>query len=258
MPHFWRLQIREQGEARGTCVAHAAAACCEFLLYAAGRDPDPDLSPQFLQWAIKKNTADPKPDSDGTKLVFASEALKKIGICNENTLRYATVPQVPLFGPDPPQAAFIEARDRKFDTPIGRYVDKPTSGAANTLYEWLSEGPVAIAVNIFVSPEDVALTAPLTNWTDPSVEVTGAVLEKPDGWVESPGGGHCVCVVGFQPSLTEPSGGYFIFRNSWGGDWATSHHRFPEARIPFAGYGAISATYIENHCWELLQLQLPR
>src|SRR5262249_6111999 len=53
--------IRDQGT-RGTCVAFATAACSEFHNNLASMSGPPDLSEQFLYWAIKAKTKDPYPN----------------------------------------------------------------------------------------------------------------------------------------------------------------------------------------------------
>ena len=80
----------------------------------------------------------------------------------------------------------------------------------------------------------------------------GRVLNPPATSVVSDG--HSVCVVGFQPDDTEPNGGFFIFRNSWDVSWAYAAPSPGNGFSPERGYGDISATYIEDYMWELLQL----
>jgi hypothetical protein len=67
-------------------------------------------------------------------------------------------------------------------------------------------------------------------------------------------GGHAVCVVGFEPDPEEPMGGYFIARNSWGTLWASLAPSPGDSHSPAAGYGEISASYVDAYLWELLQL----
>ena len=45
--------------------------------------------------------------------------------------------------------------------------------------------------------------------------------------------GHCVILVGYQDDAATPGGGSFLFRNSWGSDWADSGY----ARMPYALLG---------------------
>jgi hypothetical protein len=62
----------------------------------------------------------------------------------------------------------------------------------------------------------------------------------------------------FQPDASEPGGGWFIFRNSVGLNWASGISPSVEPpHVPARGYGAISATYVEGHCWEYFSPILP-
>ena len=59
--------------------------------------------------------------------------------------------------------------------------------------------------------------------------------------------------LGFAPDPAEPMGGYFVLRNSWSGAWGAGNPS-PNSKGPEQGYGWISASYIENHLWEMCQL----
>ena len=80
----------------------------------------------------------------------------------------------------------------------------------------------------------------------------GQVLDPPATAVVD--GGHAVCVVGFVPDADETTGGYFIFRNSWG--TGAFGRRLPVrgSHAPERGYGQISATYVEKFLWEMCVL----
>ena len=68
--------------------------------------------------------------------------------------------------------------------------------------------------------------------------------------------GHVVCVTGFIPDPAEPLGGWFVFRNSWGLEFA-SHATLPDSGPTSGtrGYGLLSATHVNNYCWEYLVLK---
>ena len=90
--------------------------------------------------------------------------------------------------------------------------------------------------------------------------MSGIVDDPAAGWDplatgSAPGGstpGHAVAVVGFEPSSSEPTGGWFIFRNSMGLNFGRIRDGDAVPQVPADGFGAISATYVENYCWELL------
>lgn len=62
-------------------------------------------------------------------------------------------------------------------------------------------------------------------------------------------GGHAVVLVGYQdnspddPGEHRPGGGYFVFRNSWGQNWAPGNNHAP-------GYGFLPYSYAEQFCLE--------
>lgn len=90
-----------------------------------------------------------------------------------------------------------------------------------------------------------------TNWTTTVGWAYGRVLNPSTH--ASVIGGHCVCVTGFVPDQTEPNGGHFLIRNSWGTTWGAQAPS-PPYNSPEPGYGEISATYVESFYWELLKL----
>jgi hypothetical protein len=60
-------------------------------------------------------------------------------------------------------------------------------------------------------------------------------------------------VLAFQPDPQEPAGGWFIFRNSVGDDWAKNPNLLTQGpRVPARGWGALSATMVNEHAWEML------
>jgi hypothetical protein len=120
--------VRDQGQ-RGTCVAFGTTACVEFAQ--PGSNPAPgDLSEQFLYWAIKTGTTDPRPTLDGTSLQFARDALSQHGICDEQLWPYngavgSSVTQASLNDPSAP--ARTQALQNRFGA--AHYQQTPSAGA---------------------------------------------------------------------------------------------------------------------------------
>jgi hypothetical protein len=243
-------QVRDQGR-RGTCVAFASTALVERDASAAN---PPDLSEQFLYWAIKTNTADPRKDADGTLLEFARDALQSDGICTE-----ALWPYVGTFNPgnisrggngNPSAAAVTNAAGNRLTAATYRVFNGPGTAAKELLLLLqTNHRPVAITVPVFSDP--TIPDAP-NNWETASGRLYGRVLNPPP--TANVVGGHAVCVVGYAPDSQEQTGGYFVIRNSWDLNWATVAPSPGYSYSPEAGYGDISATYIDTYVWEMLQL----
>jgi hypothetical protein len=246
---FW--PVRDQG-ARGTTVAFAVTAAAE-LEGSSESSPPPALSEQFLYWAIKTATADPNPTMDGTTLAFAREAIAKIGICEAVLWPYVGT-MIPgnvthATASEPSASAKSNAIRNRFRSAQYLAFGQRTGRAAEVLAALERGSPVAITIPVFRDPH---FTTGPTNWTTPVGRTYGRVLNPPPRSVVV--GGHAVCVVGFVPDPSEPLGGYFIARNSWGTTWA-SNAPHPEATYsPEPGYGELSASYVDNYIWEMLCL----
>lgn len=237
--------VRDQGQ-RGTCVAFGSTACVEHWL-SSGQPPDPDFSEQFLYYQIKTVSGDPNKTVDGTWLQFAQAMLHAYGICREPTDPYVGPgPINPVSGASPSAAATAEAR--QFIINPATYIRSPGSAAARILSLLQNGRPVAASFPVFTDPSAPAGT---TNWTTQVGWSYGHVFDPPLQSVAS--AGHCVCITGFVPDTTEPNGGYFIFRNSWAA-WSYLSPTPGSSHAPERGYGEISATYVDNYCWELLQM----
>jgi hypothetical protein len=236
-PAYW--PVRHQGD-RETCVAFAAVACVE---HAEGFDAD--LSEQFLYWVMKTKTAGSPKNYDGARLLQARDALGIFGLCEEAQVGYVKTAVNPVYGAEPPQAVRIAAKTRIRKT---IYENRPKKASSVLIGLLKKNRPVAVSLPVF---RDSAAGSKTTNWNTPVARDWGRVLNPPPGSKSNVG--HCVCVTGFIADAQEPAGGYFIFRNSWGEAWgAKSPSKY--SRAPAPGYGEISATYVEEYCWELLQV----
>jgi hypothetical protein len=244
--------VRNQG-ARGTCVAFASTACAELRNYLLSPVGPAHLSEQFQYWAIKTTTGDPHPNQDGSFLEFARDALAAQGICEDPLWSYVQTP-IPgnvsqAGGGNPSPAAQADAAQRVFVGANYQVFNAPGTGAAAVLNALQQGRPVAITLPVFTDP---AVASPQDNWTTPSGWLYGRVLNPPPTSTVSDG--HAVCVVGFEPDVAEPKGGFFILRNSWDVAWASGAPSPGNSYSPEQGYGDISATYIDDYLWELLQL----
>lgn len=241
--------VRDQGQ-RGTCVAFGTAALRE-LLMCEQSDGLQDTSEQFLYWDIKTNSSDPQKTTDGTWIEYAFQSLGQAGICTEAVWPYNPFPtptNVSQGGPNaPPAGSAQQAAQWAYQAAVHNHVTA-TSGNAQVIFNLLSNHrPVAISLPVFSDP----LNPQSDNWSTSAGWLWGRVLDPPPTSVVI--GGHCVCVTGFEPDATEPLGGYFIIRNSWSPQWGAqlplAGHYGPEA-----GYGQVSASYVDQYLWEYGQL----
>jgi len=243
--------VRNQGQ-RGTCVSFAATACAEHKQHQASSTGPLDHSEQFLYWAIKTKTADPSPKIEGTYLEFARDALANVGICLESHWPY-----VPTYMPNnvshsgngnPSPNALGAAARNTHNSATYQVFTSSGQGAAWVLAALQTGRPVAISLPVFRDPH--SRRSP-DNWTTNSGLLYGRVISPPPTAVVT--SGHAVCIVGFVPDAIEPMGGYFIFRNSWGTQWASLAPSHGNSNSPAPGYGEVAATYVDNYLWELLQ-----
>ncbi len=244
--------VRNQAN-RGTCVSFASTGIREYAQFLAGQPESNDLSEQFLYWAIKQQPGEPWPTTDGTTLYYASQALQSYGVCNCSLWSYQQngIPGNPGQGapgvPSPPPIA--DAATRQV---AGTYADMSQSASrALTLYNLLAANPRPVAVSLPVFGDPVTQQ---TGWTTPVSWNFGEVLDPLPTQVRV--AGHAVIVTGFRPDPGETTGGYFILRNSWATSWASMATGAPAGQLSSgrAGYGIISATYIDKYLDETLVL----
>ena len=240
--------IRNQGTP-DNCVAFSAIACFEHYLYGKAGENKPAYSAQFLIYAIKTGTDDPHKDLGYTYLRWAYEALRKDGACHEALYPYTGQ----IVGMVAPTEAVRNEAKRFAGNVFYRdlLLNKGDMHAAALVYECLRQNERPVAISLPTFPESGP--GDLTNWTNHNAFHHGAVSDVgPD---VARVGQHCVCVTGFIPSATEGNGGYFVFRNSWGTAWAGfAPSTLPGPTGPQPGYGVLSATYVNQHCKEILQL----
>lgn len=238
--------VRDQGE-RGTCVSFAVVACREHLIHT--QSPE-QLSEQYLYWAIKKHTGDKdeNPGVEGTYLEFGRDALSGRGTCTATRWPYH-----PQFRDDnltheddsnPSGEAHADAAVRAYDA-----TEYSRRATASRIFELLRSGrATALTLPVFADPT----SSDLDNWNAPVAVAYGAVLDPLPTSVAQEG--HAVCVTGFVPDPQEAKGGYFVFRNSWGTDWAKLAAGAKSSHGPAPGYGTVSASYVERYGWELCGL----
>lgn len=239
--------VRDQGH-RGTCVAHAVVACLETHFSHS------DLSEQFKYWAAKKHGNDPFPDEEGTWLRCARNALESHGVCEEFLWPYDPNPlpgneTQEISGTAPSMTAMHDAVTRTLNSANYQDTSRIKSGKADLLAQELAQGPVAVSLPVFV---DTLTKADNWNWT--GAWDYGHVLDPTQFSVVD--GGHAICMCEYHPSTAAPGGGWFVFKNSWGTqDWSRGGQTPPQDHPAWqAGYGYLSAAYVDEYLWEFLRL----
>jgi C1A family cysteine protease len=152
-------------------------------------------------------------------------------------------------GRSPSARAEQDAATRKHGTTSYDDVSSVRNGKATRLVQELSSGPVAISLPVFVD----TLTR-MDNWSWVGAANYGHVLDPTQFSVVD--GGHAVCVCEYQPSAAAPGGGWFIFKNSWGIQYWSNGSNTPPSGHPQwkAGYGYLSAAYVDEYLWEFFRL----
>lgn len=204
--------VRNQGN-RGTCTAFAVLASAEHITEGE------DLSEEHLFRKIASSMA-----SSSTLAQMAPDE----GVCREGDLPYSF--DAGGAGAPPASAPLLRFQSK--------FLDMPT---VEELYRELSRGRApAISLPVWRAPGGP------TNWNTLVGRWYGHVLGPPAG--AELRGGHAVCVVGYEP---DPSGGYFILRNSWGEDWGQQARPEGGPWHPRPGYGYIRAATVRNTLLEL-------
>ena len=251
---------------RPTCVAHAAVALLEHRDHMDGKD-HPDLSEQWLYWAMQRVSPSGQAEPAADKLRHAAEALRIAGICAEVALPYVDVDLPPNQepGPEPVNAAKDLAAAAALTGPV-LYDDLPevpdadpcAQGVAARIVGLLRAGrPVAISIEM---RRDKGAGQGHNNWATTDALSLGLVPDPPGEETGVFDAGHAVCVVGFVPHPDERLGGYFLARNSWGegfGQYGANCQDLTLKPHLRPGYAMLSASYVEEYAREMLALADP-
>jgi len=169
--------------------------------YAVQHNDSVRLSPGFLSWAAKATDSESQA---GSNFGRAYRGLKKYGLA---PLDLGGDPDDKGNGKAPNDATLRAAAD------LGR-IDVHWIRFWNTQREMSDEELSAIE-------EDIANGHPVAvgmRWPNQTTFNRAYVLDVPER--NQIFDGHCVALVGYMRRKTLPGGGAFLFRNSWGADWA--------------------------------------
>jgi len=214
------LGVRSQG-GRGTCSVFASTFLVEFKLSQERSLTGMDLSEEYLNAVTNRATG---RTDDGDFFSSISEGYKSFGVVDEVWCQYKTTYD-PNFQPDNELLGVGEAcRFYKTDLMISANLPaKPGFSDVQlaAILKQLDNGvPVAIGFNgssgtTTISVGGLSVMDDLSNDIGPY--------------------GHSVPIVGYRSGPLISSGGYVIFRNSYGPSWGDS------------GYGYMSFNYLKKY-----------
>lgn len=245
---------------RNVCVGFAMAAAVEMLRHNRTGKPVEPVSAQAIYWMMRKEfplTGDDAPpgyEIGATRLKQAQDVVEQRGVCPDSLAPFYlgmidrdTAPH----GTAPSQEALEAMNPDEFGEGVYGFhpeADRPATSLTRTFHELLAQGrPVAAGFPMF------GTSSGRSNWHSVDALSTGEVLGPLDAGSGIQAGtvadsGHVVCLVGYAPDPEAEGEGWFIFRNSWGVDFAQDGNpRFPD--LP-PGYGTLSASYVDHYCWE--------
>ncbi len=165
-----------------------------------------------------------------TYLRVARKVLATRGACRAATWKYETLPIGPTEGQGPPPpGAEQEAKQNQWKQ--ARALTRSQIVDIGGLRKRLNaKVPIVFSVRTF------------RNWDFQVVQETGEIPMPLPG--ATPDGGHAIVLVGYELNPTAPGGGAFIFRNSWGKDWARLRGRHG------GGYGTLFFDYVRDNALE--------
>jgi C1A family cysteine protease len=217
--------VRDQ-HSRNTCVSFAITALHEYARRRAGQ-PVEDLSEQFLHYYTKQldEQAGETSQGESTTLLQGLDALLSHGQCLETTWPYQPeADPANNWGQEPPSPT----ADAEAQPPAAMEYKLLDHTSPNNLKAWLTAGyPIAVTVRTYRS----WLASPFVRWQ--SGAVTLPLPGEPKGEL------HAVCLIGYETDPAVPGGGYFLFRNSYGLDWAQESPYAP-------GYGLLPFAYVRK------------
>lgn len=222
--HF--IPIPNQGN-RGTCVAFSVTSANEYY-HLKSKGNWQKLSEQHLYFESKTLDAN---DICGTSISTAIEIIATKGQCRNKFWAYTPISTCNDHGMKPVLA----------DSDALSY---------QAICVKLKIGNLDIIKAMIISDGFVSVSIPVYNSWFQSNEVnkTGRLtMPLPN---ETQVGGHAITLIGFQNDLNFQGEGFFVFRNSWGTNWAK------ESQYA-AGYGIIPYAYVSTYCWEAFSLVFP-
>jgi C1A family cysteine protease len=182
----------------GSCTANSIARALQFDEIKQGEVAAITAVPSRLFIYYNERVIEGSPNDDsGAELRDGAKTVATDGWCAETTWPY----NITAFATKPPQVAYDEAKNHK------ALVYYSINQNINLMKQCLSEGyPFVFGFTVYDSFENDQVAQ-------------SGILPMP-GTLENVLGGHAVCAVGYDDSMSALGQvGYFIIANSWGPLW---------------------------------------
>jgi Papain family cysteine protease len=238
--------VRDQGH-RGTCVAFSLVDLLQIEKMRVQSDIQHQFSPQFLYYLAKKT--DTNRIAEGINFDAALDVLLTYGVCLEDDWRYnpfQDFAQEFLFRNHAVPLKTLKAKATT--NKIKGAVAVPRNNPVGTIKTCLLQNkPISIGVEVYQN-------AWYNLYTVERGEVAMPIVKDDEQSciiLDDFSGGHAITIVGYQdnipgkPLSDRPGGGYFIFKNSWGQEWAPGGPTDTDDKGP--GYEHIPYAYVENY-----------
>lgn len=221
IPEFFSLRdkmtpVKNQGK-RGTCTSFAGCAYAEFFNSLEFRNPDLDLSEEYLFKRIKEiDLIDYNYSGYGAYGRSCCKALQKFGTCLEKTAPYNFNGSEDSWQTLPMNASMdLEADIYKINT-YASVQNKTVEGLKNAIYS--SQRPLVTGVILYGSYR--------------SAKTNGGILPIPKSG-ETKIGGHYMLMVGFNDNKRR-----FELKNSWGEKWGDKGYLY----LPYEALSTINGS----------------
>jgi hypothetical protein len=222
-PQFEKFGLAPLAQGRrDVCSLFAVTGVAEFELARSHPDQPRRLSEEFLTWAANESTG---LKGDQAMFVEAVHGLTHLGICTQELMPYADTPDTKRV---PTKEAQSDAsRNRHWSVNWIKRWNANTGLTAAELHvikkELAHEHPVAIGMRW---PRKQHLDKQHVQHVPRRVDVYD---------------GHSVILAGYRDDKTQPGGGLFILRNSFGPEWGDGGYAyFPYGYIAEFGNDALS------------------
>jgi hypothetical protein len=253
--------VRSQHWSRGTCTAFSFTAMCEYHAAQGKAQPqEPPYSEEYLYSKMRREHSEDGPPNAGTGSTYLAQAILAMqnhGLCPRSSLPHQGRQDHPAWSAKDTREIesrlsphILQKRPPFYWRKKIEDLTDPMPYSVGSFASLMTAFEIPICISLPIYPDGDILP-----WTFGVGWDTGVIPEPTEDWRDIPLdelSGHSVCLVGSIADEDAPGKGWFIFRNSWGSEFATRTphvERLKEVHMP--GYGAISFEHVQQHCWEV-------